>query len=92
MNPLAVAMAMLMLITAAQLLTTFKSIPLKRSGIPCLFSSNTFFGDRFSFVACLISIRYFVLNVQTVLPLRFLDLKCFIATKFLFTEVYFPIS
>ena len=54
--------------------------------------SNTFFGDRFSFVACLISIRYFDLNVQAVLSLSFLGLKCLIAAEFPFIEAYFPIS
>ena len=78
MNPLAVAMAMLVLITAPQFLATlrnfrnFKSIFLNRSGLPCFFSSNTFFGDRFSFVACLISIRYLDLNVCSVFSTRIL--------------------
>ena len=98
MNPLAVVMAVLVLITAPWLLTTFrnfwtfKSISLKRSGLPYFFSSNTFFGDRFSFVACLISVRYFDLNFRTVFSLRLLDLKCFIAAEFQFIEAYFPIS
>ena len=48
-----VAMAMLVLITVLQLLATFrnfwtfKSISLKRSGLPCFFSSSTFFGDQY---------------------------------------------
>ena len=97
MNPLAVAMAMLVLITTPRLLATlrnfwtFKFISLKRSGLPCSFSSCTF-EDRFPFVACVISIRYFDLNVQKVLSLRFLDFWCFIAAEFPFTEAYFPIS
>ena len=97
MNPLAVAMAMLVLITTRRLLATlrnfwtFKFIPLKRSGLPCSFSSCSF-EDRFPFVACLISIRYFDLNVKKVLSLRFLDFWCFIAAEFPFTEAYFPIS
>ena len=78
MNPLAVAMAMLVLITTPRRLATlrnfwtFKFISIKRSGLPCSFSSCSF-EDRFPFVACLISIRYFDLNVQKVLSLRFLD-------------------
>ena len=78
MNPLSVAMAMLVLITAPQFLATlrnfrnFKSIFLNRKGLPCFFSSNTFFGDRFSLVVCLISIRYLDLNVRSVFPTRIL--------------------
>ena len=89
MNPLAVAMAMLVLITAPRLVATlrnfwiFRSISLKRSGLPCFFSSNIFFGD--SFVGCLTFIWYFDLNVCT-------DLKCFITAELPFTEAYFPIS
>ena len=97
MNPLAVAMAMLVLITTPRRLATlrnfwtFKFISIKRSGLPCSFSSCSF-EDRFPFVACLISIRYFDLNVKKVLSLRFLDFWCFIAAEFPFTEAYFPIS
>ena len=71
---------------------TFKSISLKTIDRTCFLSSNTFFGDCFLFLACLISIRCFDLNVQMMLSLRLLDLKCFIAAEFSFTEAYFPVS
>ena len=73
-NPLAVAMDMLVLITAPWLLATLRNFLtfkfISVSSLPRFFSSNIFFGNRLSSVAWLISILCFDFNVRMVLSRR----------------------